>query len=165
MRVKWEDLYQVPRMLSDREGALIKVSYRCYPPPPHTSERCWMEDRGREGVSSLLQNLGRGRVRQCGWEGGDKRKQMTEPEPGSEKHGTAGGKGDHPWSSPCSVAGCLGVQGKAGPGWWVGWKLGFLDLLSTWLLGPPPRPILTPLLSRLIWLNLWEILLPPLPNV
>lgn len=46
-----------------------------------------MGDRGREGAGSLLQNLGRDRVRQCGWEGGDKRRQMTEPEPGAEKCG------------------------------------------------------------------------------
>lgn len=60
----------------------------------------------------------------------------------------------------CWFTGGVG-RGQSRAGWgWVGWKLGFLGPLPTWLLGPSSRLILTPLLSCLIQFNLWEMFLP-----
>lgn len=97
----------------------------------------------------------------------DKRRQVTEPAPGAEKvwSGSTEGLGRARLErlilgqAPVLLPVRSGSTGRAGPGWWAGWTLGFLGPPPIWLLGLPSRLILTPL-SCLIGLNLWEILLP-----
>lgn len=131
----------------------MRVSYCCHH-PFHTSERCGMGDRGREGAAVCCKTWG-GTGWRCGWEGGDQRRQMTEPEPRAEKGGVGALQGARE-----AILGQVPVplrvawECRARQPWVVGWpEAGILGSFSH----------LTPLLSCLIWLNLWEILPPPPP--
>lgn len=140
VRFKWEGLCQVPRVLSDgekhSEGLAITVIILL------TLQEVPDGDRGRDGVSSLLQNLGRDRLRQCGWKGGDKRRQMAEAELGAEKRGLGARQGaGRP--SLVKFLSCCWFPGSAGQGraWMGGWLeagiLGPSSHLATWPLPDP----------------------------
>lgn len=95
-----------------------------------------MEDRRERGQPGSM-NPGREGAGQHGWKEGTGSKGLWGQEKASDGARNKGRESViwehcsgrsrawkiHPRSGPCSAAGALGVQGKAGPEVWVGWKL------------------------------------------